>query len=101
MPTHAHGFLVGMGAVLLFMGGHGWAQVVADGCGLGMGTNSKEMLGSTRISTFSGHGICTKFTSPLFSHLLHIMPILEVTVLIGLSFVIFMDLYYIIGLMHV
>ena len=28
------------------MGGHGWAEVVVDGCGLGMGTNSKEMLGS-------------------------------------------------------
>ena len=30
------------------MGGHGWAKVAADGCGLGMGmgTNSKEMLGS-------------------------------------------------------
>ena len=25
---------------------HGWAQVVADECGLGMGTNLKEMLGS-------------------------------------------------------
>ena len=33
------------------MGGHmscyGWAWVAADGCGLGMGTNSKEMLGAT------------------------------------------------------
>ena len=28
------------------MGGHGWAEVVVDGCGLGMGTNSKEMFGS-------------------------------------------------------
>ena len=27
------------------MGGHGWAHVVVDGYGLGMGTNSKEMLG--------------------------------------------------------
>jgi len=27
MPTHAHGFWVGMGAILLFMGGHGWAWV--------------------------------------------------------------------------
>ena len=27
------------------MGGHGC--VVADGCGLGMGTNSKEVLGSS------------------------------------------------------
>jgi hypothetical protein len=27
MPTHAHGFWVGMGAMLLFMGGHGWAWV--------------------------------------------------------------------------
>jgi hypothetical protein len=26
MPTHAHGFRVGMGAMLLFMGGHGWAS---------------------------------------------------------------------------
>ena len=25
MSTHAHGFWVGMGAILLFMGGHGWA----------------------------------------------------------------------------
>ena len=25
MPTHAHGFWVGMGAIFLFMGGHGWA----------------------------------------------------------------------------
>ena len=25
------------------MGGHG--LIIADGCGLGMGTNSKEMLG--------------------------------------------------------
>ena len=24
MPTHAHGFWVGMGAMLLFMGGHGF-----------------------------------------------------------------------------
>ena len=23
-PTHAHGFWVGMGSILLFMGGHGW-----------------------------------------------------------------------------
>jgi hypothetical protein len=23
-PTHAHGFWVGMGLILLFMGGHGW-----------------------------------------------------------------------------
>ena len=29
------------------MGGHGWAYVVADGYGMGMGTNLKEMLGST------------------------------------------------------
>jgi hypothetical protein len=28
MPTHAHGFWVGMGAILLFMGGHGWALVL-------------------------------------------------------------------------
>jgi hypothetical protein len=28
MPTHAHGFCVGMGATLLFMGGHGWALVL-------------------------------------------------------------------------
>jgi hypothetical protein len=27
MPTHAHGFWVGMGTVLLFMSGHGWAWV--------------------------------------------------------------------------
>ena len=27
MPTHTHGFWVGMGAMLLFMGGHGWAWV--------------------------------------------------------------------------
>jgi hypothetical protein len=27
MPTHAHGFWVGMGAMLLFMGGRGWAWV--------------------------------------------------------------------------
>jgi len=27
MPTHAHGFWVGMGAMLLFMGRHGWAWV--------------------------------------------------------------------------
>ena len=54
--THAHGFWVGMGAILLVMlqfwntraqfETHGWAWVVFDGCGLGMGTNSKEMLGS-------------------------------------------------------
>ena len=23
--AHAHGFWVGMGAILMFMGGHGWA----------------------------------------------------------------------------
>ena len=34
------------------MGGHGWAEVVVDGCGLGMGTNSKEMLGSIRWYIF-------------------------------------------------
>ena len=28
MPTHAHGFWVGMGAMLLFMSGHGWASVL-------------------------------------------------------------------------
>ena len=28
------------------MGGRGWALVVADGYGLGMGINSNEMLGS-------------------------------------------------------
>jgi hypothetical protein len=27
MPTHTHGFWVGMGTILLFMGGHGWAWV--------------------------------------------------------------------------
>jgi hypothetical protein len=27
IPTHAHGFWVGMGAMLLFMGGHEWAWV--------------------------------------------------------------------------
>jgi hypothetical protein len=27
MPTHAHGFWVDMGAMLLFMGGHGWASL--------------------------------------------------------------------------
>jgi hypothetical protein len=27
------------------MGGHGWTWVVADGYGLGMGTNSKENVG--------------------------------------------------------
>ena len=56
MPTHAHGFWVGMGEMLLVMlqilnsmGGHGWTWVVVDGCGvgLGMGMNSKEMLGSS------------------------------------------------------
>jgi hypothetical protein len=26
--THAHGFWVGMDAMLLFMGGHGWASVL-------------------------------------------------------------------------
>ena len=30
--------------------GFGWAWVAADGCGLGMGTNSKEMLGSSAYS---------------------------------------------------
>ena len=28
MPTHTHGFWVGMGVMLLFMGGHGWASVL-------------------------------------------------------------------------
>jgi hypothetical protein len=28
MPSHTHGFWVGMGAMLLFMGGHGWASVL-------------------------------------------------------------------------
>jgi hypothetical protein len=28
MPIHTHGFWVGMGAMLLFMGGHGWALVL-------------------------------------------------------------------------
>ena len=28
MPTHAHGFWVGMGAILMFMSGHGWASVL-------------------------------------------------------------------------
>jgi hypothetical protein len=28
MPTHTYGFWVGMGAMLLFMGGHGWALVL-------------------------------------------------------------------------
>jgi hypothetical protein len=27
------------------MGGHGWAWVVADGYGMGMGTNLKENVG--------------------------------------------------------
>ena len=27
MPTHIHGFWVGMGAISLFMGGHGWTWV--------------------------------------------------------------------------
>ena len=31
------------------MGGHGWAQVAADGCGLGMGTNSKENAGAIQL----------------------------------------------------
>jgi hypothetical protein len=28
MATHAHGFWMGMGAMLLFMSGHGWASVL-------------------------------------------------------------------------
>ena len=28
MSTHVHGFWVGMGAMLLFMGGYGWASVL-------------------------------------------------------------------------
>ena len=28
ITAHAHGFWVGMGAMLLFMGGHGWAHVM-------------------------------------------------------------------------
>jgi hypothetical protein len=32
MPTHAHGFWVGMGAMLLFMGGHGWVLVLCIPC---------------------------------------------------------------------
>ena len=36
MPTHAHGFWVGMGAISLFMGGHGWAWVLCT-----LGSNSK------------------------------------------------------------
>ena len=30
MPIHAHGFWVGMGAILLFMGGHGSWEVLAN-----------------------------------------------------------------------
>ena len=35
------------------MGGHGWAYVAANGSGQGMGTISKEMLGSTADLTCS------------------------------------------------
>ena len=28
IPTHTHGFWVGMGAILSFMGGHGWGWVL-------------------------------------------------------------------------
>jgi hypothetical protein len=28
LGAHAHGFWVGMGAMLLFMGGHGWASIL-------------------------------------------------------------------------
>ena len=49
------------------MGGHRWAQVVVDGCGMGMGTNSKEMLGSnedpcniSQVLTFHVVAICGK-----------------------------------------
>ena len=28
---------------------YGWTEVIVDGCGLGMGTNSKEMLGSSAV----------------------------------------------------
>ena len=30
MPTHAHGFWVGMGAILLFIGGHGPWEVLVN-----------------------------------------------------------------------
>ena len=37
MPTHAHGFWVGMGAMLLFMGGHGCDVIVRGWAWVGIG----------------------------------------------------------------
>jgi hypothetical protein len=36
MPTHTHGFWVGMGAMLLFMGGHGCDIIVHEWAWVGM-----------------------------------------------------------------
>jgi hypothetical protein len=37
MPTHAHGYWVGMGAMLLFMGGHGCDIIVHGWALVGIG----------------------------------------------------------------
>jgi hypothetical protein len=37
MPTHTHGFWVGMGAMLLFMGGHGCDIIVHGWAWVGIG----------------------------------------------------------------
>ena len=37
MPTHAHGFWVGMGAMLLFVGGHGCDIIVHEWAWVGIG----------------------------------------------------------------
>jgi len=54
MPTHTHGFWVGMGAMLLFMGRHGWASVLCI-----LASNSKlesnfSDAGNTLIKKCSG-----------------------------------------------
>jgi hypothetical protein len=54
MPTHAHGFWVGMGAILLFMGGHGWASVLCIPASNSNSESSFLDVGNTLTNKRSG-----------------------------------------------
>ena len=54
MPTHAHGFWVGVGAMLLFMGGRGWASVLCIPASSSKSESNFSAAGNTLIKNHSG-----------------------------------------------
>jgi hypothetical protein len=54
MPAHAHGFWVGMGAMLLFMGGHGWALILCIPTSSSKSESNFSDAGNTLTNKCSG-----------------------------------------------